>query len=317
MNRADILMCWAAAALFGASAGLFWVEAASGPAPVPVTDLQMNLNLPSVVSAGAIGVSGTTSIVGGPSPATLEMVFVGAEGQRSEPLRLHTILKRDGTWSFNCPYVPLNGTGTGQVEATLAAGGKTVQKTFSLTITGGDFDVSVAAAPRTWMYENQGTQTANRHALTFTASITNDESGSTSYEYGWQALPHPKTDKSLVLLSGGGINDSTATYAAPQTPAASSEAYAVACEVIGKNSMGSDTGNALGAGSATVRSLGDATGDGKVDGGDLARWQQNYDPLGTKGATPEKGDWNGDGKIDGADLALWQQHYAPLGLPTP
>ena len=277
----------------------------------------MNLNLPSVVAEGAIGMSGTTSIVGGPAPATLEMVFVGAEGQRSEPFRLHTILKRDGTWSFNCPYVPLNGTGTGQVEATLTAGGKTVEKTFSLTVTGGDFDVTVTPAPRTWMYENQGAQTANRHTLTFTASVANDESGSTSYEYQWQALPHPKTGKSLVLLSGGGTNDATATYAAPQTPAASSEAYGVACEVTGNDAMGSDTDSALGAGSATVRSLGDATGDGKVDGGDLAIWQQNYDPLGTKGATPEKGDWNGDGKIDGADLALWQQHYNPLGQGVP
>jgi len=317
MNRFDILMCWAAAALFGASVGLFWVEAASGPAPTPVMDLQMNLNLPSVVAEGAIGVSGTTSIVGGPSPATVEVAFVDGAGLRSAPVRLHTILKRDGRWSFNLPYVPLTGTGTGEVEATLAAGGKTVQKTFPLTITGGDFDVTVTPAPRAWMYENQGAQTANRHALTFTASITNDKSGSTSYEYGWQALPNPKTGKSLVLLSGGKESDTTATYAAPQTPAGSSEPYVVACEVIGKDSMGSDTGDALGAGSVTVRSLGDATGDGKVDGGDLARWQQNYDPLGTKGATPEKGDFNGDGKIDGADLALWQQHYNPLGLPTP
>ncbi|MGB2754666.1 MAG: dockerin type I domain-containing protein [Phycisphaerae bacterium] len=29
------------------------------------------------------------------------------------------------------------------------------------------------------------------------------------------------------------------------------------------------------------------------------------------------GDANGDGKIDGTDLALWQQHYNPLGLPSP
>ena len=167
------------------------------------------------------------------------------------------------------------------------------------------------------MYENQGAETANRHALTFTASITNDKNGSTSYKCYWQARSNSKTGKSLVLLSVGGTNDGTATYAAPQTPAGSFEPYVVACEVIGKDSMGSDTGHAVGAGRVTVRLLGDANGDGKVDGGDLARWQQNYDPLGTKGATPEKGDFNGDGKIDGADLALWQQHYNPLGLPTP
>jgi hypothetical protein len=58
---------------------------------------------------------------------------------------------------------------------------------------------------------------------------------------------------------------------------------------------------------------GDANGDGKIDGGDLAIWQQNYDPLGTAQNTFEMGDWNGDGKIDGGDLAIWQQNYDPLG----
>ena len=57
---------------------------------------------------------------------------------------------------------------------------------------------------------------------------------------------------------------------------------------------------------------GDANGDGKVDGTDLAIWQQNYDPLGDNG-TFATGDWNGDGKVDGTDLALWQQNYDPLG----
>ena len=54
---------------------------------------------------------------------------------------------------------------------------------------------------------------------------------------------------------------------------------------------------------------GDCNGDGKVDGGDLALWQQGYDPLGT----PDPGDANDDGKVDGGDLALWQQNYDPLG----
>jgi len=60
----------------------------------------------------------------------------------------------------------------------------------------------------------------------------------------------------------------------------------------------------------------DANGDGKVDGGDLAIWQQHYDPLGQNPNTPGMGDWNGDGKVDGGDLALWQQRYNPLGLPA-
>ena len=58
---------------------------------------------------------------------------------------------------------------------------------------------------------------------------------------------------------------------------------------------------------------GDANHDGKVDGGDLAVWQQNYDPLGVGNNTCEMGDFNENGRIDGGDLAIWQQNYDPLG----
>ena len=59
---------------------------------------------------------------------------------------------------------------------------------------------------------------------------------------------------------------------------------------------------------------GDANRDGKVDGADLAIWQENYDPLGfCDNNTFCTGDWDFDGDIDGADLALWQENYAPLG----
>ena len=62
--------------------------------------------------------------------------------------------------------------------------------------------------------------------------------------------------------------------------------------------------------------IGDANGDGKVDGGDLAIWQQHYDPRGRNAAANDAstGDFNGDGKVDGGDLALWQQHYDPVGI---
>lgn len=57
----------------------------------------------------------------------------------------------------------------------------------------------------------------------------------------------------------------------------------------------------------------DADGNGKVDSGDLAIWQANYDPLGLRADTPALGDWDGNGRIDSADLALWQRHYNPQG----
>ncbi len=58
---------------------------------------------------------------------------------------------------------------------------------------------------------------------------------------------------------------------------------------------------------------GDADGNWKVDGADLALWQQNYDPLGDNPNTFGMGDFDNNGAIDGADLALWQQKYDPLG----
>ena len=76
--------------------------------------------------------------------------------------------------------------------------------------------------------------------------------------------------------------------------------------------------NVIRAAAALMNSLvparGDADGDGKVDGGDLAVWQQNYDPRGVNANTWAMGDWNADGRIDGSDLALWQQNYNPRGL---
>ncbi len=59
---------------------------------------------------------------------------------------------------------------------------------------------------------------------------------------------------------------------------------------------------------------GDANFDGLVNGADLAKWQQNYDPLGLNDNTFDMGDWNCDGLINGADLALWQQNYNPIVL---
>jgi len=60
---------------------------------------------------------------------------------------------------------------------------------------------------------------------------------------------------------------------------------------------------------------GDTNFDDRVDGADLALWQQNYDPLGTHTNSWSMGDFNHDGLIDGVDLALWQINYNPTGSP--
>lgn len=70
----------------------------------------------------------------------------------------------------------------------------------------------------------------------------------------------------------------------------------------------------------------DMNHDRMVDGGDLAIWQQNYNPTGippcsstNSSISPFKpwcnwADATRDSKVDGADLAIYQQNYDPLGL---
>ncbi|MGB2829099.1 MAG: dockerin type I domain-containing protein [Phycisphaerae bacterium] len=188
------------------------------------------------------------------------------------------------------------------MEATLTAGGKTVTKTYGLTMTGGDFEVNLAATPRAWAYENDGAKTANRHTITLAASVANDSGGSTGYTYKWRAIPHPITGKALVLVSGGGESDAAATYAAPPAAAASKEPYVVACEVVGQDDLGLETGDALGASMVTVRLLGDASGDGMVTVTDFSIWKTQNGQTG-QGLT---GDFNGDGQVTVTDFSMWK-----------
>ena len=50
----------------------------------------------------------------------------------------------------------------------------------------------------------------------------------------------------------------------------------------------------------------DFTGDGSVDGADLAAWQHGF---GTDSASPSDGDADLDGDVDGADFLNWQTSY--------
>lgn len=309
MNR-YALMLWTGAVVVGASAGLLWVHAASGPAPAPVTDLQVALNLPSVMTEGAIPVSGTTLVVGGPAPAVLSLTGTDSMGQTFGPLRFQTVLKRDGIWGFNFPYVPIAGPGSWQVQATLEAGGKRVDKAFALTVTGGDITVEIGPASGAWMFENDGATTQNRHTATFSVSITQDPDPyeqyiTHNYTYHWTAPLNPSTGKKLVLLSGGGPSDTTATYAAPDAPAGASEAYVACCHVQDEMWIWGGTykiDEGVGAGIVTVRLLGDANGDGKVTVTDFSIWKTQNGQTG-QGLT---GDFNGDGQVTVTDFSIWK-----------
>jgi len=304
------LMCWTAAAILGTSGGLLWVYAVSGPSPAPVMDLDIDFSTSSNVigAGGGLAVSGTTSIVGGPSPATVDITFDGETADAHGTMRLHTVLKRDGTWRFNLPYVPAgNGYGTGTVSATVSAGGKTATETASLTVTGGDFPVDVAPSPGAWLYENDGAKTDRRHTVTFTVAATPDPDwwGDHNFTYNWKSVVNPHTGKALELVAGGGGNDATATYAAPQAPAASAAPYVVTCEVIDEIGSGGwvwHTDEAMGAGTISVRLLGDANGDGSVTVTDFSVWKAQ------NGQTGEglSGDFNGDGQVTVTDFSIWR-----------
>lgn len=52
---------------------------------------------------------------------------------------------------------------------------------------------------------------------------------------------------------------------------------------------------------------GDVDGDGDVDGGDFAAWQDNFPTA--SGAGVVQGDADGDGDVDGADFVVWQTNF--------
>jgi len=58
---------------------------------------------------------------------------------------------------------------------------------------------------------------------------------------------------------------------------------------------------------------GDANGDGKIDGADPRDVAAAVRPDRRRGPPLDHGRLELDGKVDGADLALWQQNYDPLG----
>ena len=299
------IIFWVGALVVGTSGGLLWVHAVSGPSPAPVMDLHVRTATSSPVAGdgGFIAVNGVTSIVGGPSPATVDLTFTVGEGEPYS-VRFHTILKRDGTWSFNLPVVPVGGPGVGTVEVTVRAGGKTATDTVGLAVTGGEFGCSMAAVPTTWAFENDN-RTQGRHVVTVTVSATPQPPypwwGDPTYTYQWRSVIHPHTGKAMVLVSGGGANDASATYAAPQAPAASKQPYVVTCDLVADYGMyGKD--EAMAAVAVPVRLLGDANGDGAVTVTDFSTWKAQNGQTG-QGLS---GDFNGDGSVTVTDFSIWK-----------
>ena len=127
-----------------------------------------------------------------------------------------------------------------------------------------------------------------------------------NYTYYWSAPVNPDTGMKLDLVAGGGINDSSATYAAPNVPAASSRVYVVACRVCdeirfpGGGKYGAE--EAVGAGTVKVRLLGDANGDGRVTVTDFSAWKAQNGHTGERLSA----DFDGDGEVTVTDYSIWR-----------
>jgi hypothetical protein len=271
---------------------------------------------PTIVGKGGfVSANGTTTIIGGPSPAAVDLVFTDKTGVATM-MKFQTVMKRDGTWSLNVPVLPVHLiTGTGTLKATVTAGGKTATDTVTMTGTGGDFDCSMSMGQRSWTYENDGVKTANRHTATFTVlPVPNTQPpywySNPTYQYEWKAVPHPRTGKGMTLVSGGGPNDSTATFAAPQAPAGHGDSYVVTCGVTityhsqYQPTVVTATEMALSAAAVPVRLLGDANGDGKVTVTDFSIWKSQNGQTGLGLSA----DFNGDGQVTVTDFSLWKEH---------
>jgi hypothetical protein len=142
--------------------------------------------------------------------------------------------------------------------------------------------------------------------VTLTASFQNDPYANTAYTYTWVAPAHPDTGKTMLLISGGGPDDSSATYAAPEFPAGSNLPYEVRCTVTG-----ADTGNHVtGAGQVTIMKLGDADENSLVDLNDHGEFQEC---LTSPGSDAPAGcgalqvfDFDGDTDVDLLDWRYFQ-----------
>src|SRR3989344_3287671 len=61
--------------------------------------------------------------------------------------------------------------------------------------------------------------------------------------------------------------------------------------------------------------LGDANGDGRVDGVDYTIWFNHYGT--STGNGPADGDFNRSGRVDGVDYTIWFNHYGQSAGPSP
>lgn len=155
-----------------------------------------------------------------------------------------------------------------------------------------------------WLVENEPGSSVEQ--VTMTAVFVNDPLGNDDYSYSWEALEHPVTGLSLVLVSGGGSGDSEAVFAAPEGMSADVVPYEVRCTITG-----ADTGNYVsGTAYVTVLTLGDVNCDGVLNNFDI-------DPFVTALTDPAEyallypdcdislADVNGDGTVNNFDIDVF------------
>jgi hypothetical protein len=151
--------------------------------------------------------------------------------------------------------------------------------------------------------ENRPGSTAQQ--VVVSAAYLDDPNPNSSYTYTWAAPTHPTTGRSLTLVAGGGPDDATATYAAPEAPSADPWVYLAECAIRGNEYYGKSVAKAA---TVVVLPLADLDADTDVDLDDYALFSAAMFGPGAAAGTAAA-DLDGDSDCDLEDYAIFTQSF--------
>jgi hypothetical protein len=164
--------------------------------------------------------------------------------------------------------------------------GTPVANLIASTLVGTTWPVPTITSPSTGFIAGQG------WTVTLTATATDASSTVTSVDFYDGA----------AKLGSGVLSGGTWTLAW-DTSTAAFGTHIIVARATDAAGLSADSMPAL---TISLRIIGDANGDGVVDGLDYGFWQDGY---GKSSPTFATGDFNGDGAVDGLDYGDWQNHY--------
>lgn len=162
-------------------------------------------------------------------------------------------------------------------------------------------------ADRDWLYPNQPGSTSRQVGLS--AVFANDPFANSGYTYTWETHVASETQTELILLSGGGLDDAFAVYAAPTVATEQTVSYLVTCTITGVPEGNSVSRTLL----IEVRPpiATDVDEDGDVDTDDFAIFERCASGPGISLALDcEASDFDADNDVDQVDFAIFQRCFS-------